>query len=327
MLPRTLGVWLLCCGSLAWANEPAPCPYGQMITGDTQGHCCWTGQAWSNSRGSCVGIPQCPWGFTAKGEACVLPPTSAAPVAPPAKLPAKSSAKPLPAPVTMPATAPTRHPTASSAKPASVAPPLMLLPPVEAPAPVRPAAPLAPDSELEAERPVMTRVLPQTGTLLELAPMPVRFEARRGGPFKVTVGNSSCVAPCTLSLWPGSVQAQLRSSSSSWQVNLQIPDRPSRVRISGTDKMGKILGPIVLGLGLADSILGIFTLGTMSETGYKTVGTTCLITGLVGVALGITTWVLASQREAVLEGYETPRASTGMRRWLREGKSGLKFSF
>jgi hypothetical protein len=35
-------------------------------------NCCWPGQAWVSSSGTCVGVPSCPSGFVAEGDAsCV----------------------------------------------------------------------------------------------------------------------------------------------------------------------------------------------------------------------------------------------------------------
>jgi hypothetical protein len=46
------------------------CPKGQEINSDTAGHCCWPGQAWSKSRGTCIGIPVCGPGYKVQGESC-----------------------------------------------------------------------------------------------------------------------------------------------------------------------------------------------------------------------------------------------------------------
>jgi hypothetical protein len=58
---------------------PDPCPKGQRITDDTDGHCCFPGQAWSRRRAACVGIPQCEEGQVAVGERCQPAPASAPP--------------------------------------------------------------------------------------------------------------------------------------------------------------------------------------------------------------------------------------------------------
>lgn len=65
--------------ALALAQAPA-CPTGQFVTPDTAGHCCWPGQAWSVSRGVCVGVPMCPADMVPSGDACVA---SSAPPPPP----------------------------------------------------------------------------------------------------------------------------------------------------------------------------------------------------------------------------------------------------
>src|SRR5438552_2376298 len=53
------------------AAKTPQCPAGQSISLDTDGHCCWGGQAWSKSRNACVGVPQCPGGYSPSGESCV----------------------------------------------------------------------------------------------------------------------------------------------------------------------------------------------------------------------------------------------------------------
>jgi hypothetical protein len=50
----------------------AACPTGQVANGDTRGHCCWPGQAWSHERKACVGAPSaCPTGMVANVNDCV----------------------------------------------------------------------------------------------------------------------------------------------------------------------------------------------------------------------------------------------------------------
>ena len=59
---------------------PGACSAGQAITGDTQGHCCWPGQAWAS--GACVGVPtSCPkdHALDVANQRCV-PPTCANPM-------------------------------------------------------------------------------------------------------------------------------------------------------------------------------------------------------------------------------------------------------
>ena len=54
------------------ARAQTACPPGQSVGPDTQGHCCFPAQAWSNARNQCVGIPACSAGMRAEGEACVV---------------------------------------------------------------------------------------------------------------------------------------------------------------------------------------------------------------------------------------------------------------
>ncbi|HEX5063666.1 MAG TPA: protein kinase [Kofleriaceae bacterium] len=56
------------------AELPA-CDEGMTRTIDTGDHCCWTGQAWSNTKNKCIGAPTCPPSMRAKGEACIAAPT------------------------------------------------------------------------------------------------------------------------------------------------------------------------------------------------------------------------------------------------------------
>ena len=54
------------------APPPAACKPGMETSLDTEGHCCWPGQAWHNR---CIGKPTaCPEGSDVKGEACVETP-------------------------------------------------------------------------------------------------------------------------------------------------------------------------------------------------------------------------------------------------------------
>ena len=51
---------------------PDPCPSGQVRGADTQGHCCWEGQAWSTAKSHCIGAPTCPAGMSVRDEQCVV---------------------------------------------------------------------------------------------------------------------------------------------------------------------------------------------------------------------------------------------------------------
>ncbi|HEY5925752.1 MAG TPA: hypothetical protein VIV11_28895, partial [Kofleriaceae bacterium] len=48
-----------------------PCPEGMAKTVDTNGHCCWPGQAWSSAKNRCIGAPTCPPSMKARGEQCI----------------------------------------------------------------------------------------------------------------------------------------------------------------------------------------------------------------------------------------------------------------
>ncbi len=67
-------------GSATAPVADAPCPDGQSRSIDTSAHCCWPDQAWSTSKGRCVGTPRCPPGMiAAKTEQCVAQASSAKP--------------------------------------------------------------------------------------------------------------------------------------------------------------------------------------------------------------------------------------------------------
>lgn len=54
------------------AAPAGKCSDGKVISVDSAGHCCWPGQAWSNSRNTCVGVPlSCPTGTKLEGDNCV----------------------------------------------------------------------------------------------------------------------------------------------------------------------------------------------------------------------------------------------------------------
>jgi hypothetical protein len=49
---------------------PEACPHGMVHPQNTKLDCCWPGQLWSKVNSVCVGTPQCPRGFEARGDAC-----------------------------------------------------------------------------------------------------------------------------------------------------------------------------------------------------------------------------------------------------------------
>ena len=63
--------------------QESACIEGKSVTVDTQGHCCWDGQAWNGER--CVGEPKsCPEGYLVNSakQLCSLPPCGAGKVRP-----------------------------------------------------------------------------------------------------------------------------------------------------------------------------------------------------------------------------------------------------
>jgi len=50
----------------------AQCAEGRVANEQTQGRCCWPGQAWNPETALCSGAPGCPAGRVAQGEDCVL---------------------------------------------------------------------------------------------------------------------------------------------------------------------------------------------------------------------------------------------------------------
>jgi hypothetical protein len=87
----------LCLVLLALAAS-AQCPPGQLVSDDTQGHCCWANQVWSAASHTCRGIPVCPAGFATEKESCVAPVISppSRPVSSPVEHPPAPVAKPKP---------------------------------------------------------------------------------------------------------------------------------------------------------------------------------------------------------------------------------------
>jgi formylglycine-generating enzyme required for sulfatase activity len=71
-----------------WADiggDDHPCPSGQLRNEDTDGECCWPGQAWSAIKDECVGRPECPEGFRIDdaGLGCTTGAASTEPPPPP----------------------------------------------------------------------------------------------------------------------------------------------------------------------------------------------------------------------------------------------------
>jgi len=64
---------LLVTAALGAPPAAESCPSAQVRTEASEGHCCWEGQAWTD--GQCTGIPTCPHGLVAEGQACTGPET------------------------------------------------------------------------------------------------------------------------------------------------------------------------------------------------------------------------------------------------------------
>lgn len=47
------------------------CNPGEVTNVDTQGYCCWPGQAYSSVKKECIGAPDCPDGFKLEGDVCL----------------------------------------------------------------------------------------------------------------------------------------------------------------------------------------------------------------------------------------------------------------
>ncbi|RLB50337.1 MAG: hypothetical protein DRJ42_19105 [Deltaproteobacteria bacterium] len=57
---------------VAPTTAAAQCAEGRVANEQTQGRCCWPGQAWSAETSLCTGAPACPAGRVAQGDDCVV---------------------------------------------------------------------------------------------------------------------------------------------------------------------------------------------------------------------------------------------------------------
>ena len=55
------------------AADAGACAQGLVKGPDTAGNCCWPGQEWSVRKDRCLGVPTCPAGLQADGDACAAP--------------------------------------------------------------------------------------------------------------------------------------------------------------------------------------------------------------------------------------------------------------
>ena len=53
--------------------DAGACAQGMVKGPDTAGNCCWPGQEWSVRKDRCLGVPTCPEGLQAYGDACAAP--------------------------------------------------------------------------------------------------------------------------------------------------------------------------------------------------------------------------------------------------------------
>lgn len=72
-LAAAIGTGALLATGAARADEPL-CPNaGQVVSSQTEGHCCWPQQTWDPAQQMCAGMPACPNGMVRDGLACAAP--------------------------------------------------------------------------------------------------------------------------------------------------------------------------------------------------------------------------------------------------------------
>ncbi len=278
------------------------CPDGQTVTADTRGHCCFPEQVWSTIRSACVGAPRCPAGFEAHGESCAVaepyemlaPPPPRAPACPNGQSITDETeghccwAEQLWSTPTASCVGAPRCPAGLVARGETC---------------VDPAAPLPPRPLTPSTPPPPVVVTPRR--------VAIAFAAEQTGDrYQVSVAGATCTTPCTLAIEPGRARVSVKADSVEWSQDLTIPWQPSTVRLAHGRRIGVVLGPALLLLGAADVAIGayLFTLsGDFREHGVA--GLACVLSGAVGIGVGIAELVLARRRRAELHGEPPPNGA------------------
>jgi hypothetical protein len=260
------------------------CPAGQQMSEDTRGHCCWPAQVWSTTRGTCVGIPQCPTGLQVSGEICVAPRA-------PANLPPPASTQPPPQQQPANPSLPRWTPVNPSGGPS--------------PAPTTTYQPVVPG----------TPAPPTYAPVLPAAPaphVPVRFVARDHADdrYRISADGKSCTTPCTLELPSGELRVQADSGGRSLAAPLAVPGVASNVEVSHRSRGHYAVGGALLAVGLADMGLGFwFALGNGFD-GHEAVGGVNIALGGIGAIIGIVDLAIAGRAQLELRAAEaTPTAT------------------
>ena len=309
----------------AQTAQAVDCPTGQSTGPDTAGHCCWPGQAWSNARGVCVGIPaSCPDDFEPRGETCA--PVSSCPAGQvmsedthghccwPAQVwsssrnvcvgvpqcPAgmKASGERCVAP---PPVAPSPPPAPPSAPANPNLPRWTPVNPSGGPSPAPSAPPptsvYVPVEPAPAPASASPPPLPPPPPPPPAVHVPVRFEPRDHSDdrYRITADGKSCTTPCTLELPAGALHVQADAGGRSLAAPLEVPTTPAVVAVSHRSRLHYAVGGALLGVGVVDAALGFwFALGN-SFDGHEAVGGVNIALGGVAAIVGIVELALTNR--------------------------------
>jgi hypothetical protein len=275
------------------------CPSGQTVGPDTAGHCCWPQQAWSNARGTCVGVPACPGGFETRGESCV-----AGPECPAGQQMTEethghccwlgqvwSTSRGLCIGIPMcPANLRVSGETCVTTQ---ATPPTPAPAPVPTPTPTPTPAPM-PTPGMQSTPSVAP---PPPASLPKFA---IRFEPRASQDvFRISADGRSCTTPCTLDLPPGDLQVHVDAGARALDSALKVPGSASTVAVSYPSRASYAVGGALLALGLADTAVGIYFAAAGGFNGHEAVGAVNIVLGTAAAIVGIVN--LASAGRARLE--------------------------
>lgn len=287
------------------------CPTGQTVGPDTAGHCCWPQQAYSSARGACVGVPECPAGYTARGEMCV----AGAGCPDGQQMTEETHGRccwsgqvwsasrglcvgiPM-CPAQLRVSGETCVPPGAAAPPPPTTPSTTTTPPPATTTPPAPATP--PPPGMEAVEPSAQPAPAVVTPAANLPRFPMRFEARADRDvFRVRAAGRSCTTPCTLDLPPGELQVHVDGGSRSLDSRLKVPGVPSVVKVSYPSRATYAVGGALLALGLADTAVGFYFAVSGNFDNHQAVGAVNIVLGTVATIVGIVN--LASAGRARLE--------------------------
>ena len=129
--------------------------------------------------------------------------------------------------------------------------------------------------------------------------MTVRFEPDSAQDrYRVAIENRACTTPCELQLRPGSAPLRIDGGARRDDTIIDLPARPSTVRLTWASRVNYLSGSLALLFGTAAAGSGVYFAAGADWNGHLPAGIVTAALGATGFIVGIVDLALAGRIRA-----------------------------